>query len=106
MCLCSCHINAESTWRPITAGVPQGSVIGPLLFLLFLLYINDLCDDIELVIYLFADDCSLFQKIDKNYHNYVNTLNIEKYQSDAKTGFLSLIHKNVYACYFYCLLLF
>ena len=64
--------NAESTWRPITAGVPQGSVLGPLLFLL---YINDLCDDIESVIYLFADDCSLFQKIDKNYHKYVNTLN-------------------------------
>ena len=57
---------------PITAGVPQESVLGPLLFLL---YINDLCDDIESVIYLFTDDCSLFQKIDKNYHKYVNTLN-------------------------------
>ena len=64
--------NAESTWRPITAGVPQESVLGPLLFLL---YINDLCDDIESAIYLFADDCSLFQKIDKNFHKYVNTLN-------------------------------
>ena len=69
--------NAESTWRPITAGVPQGSVLGPLLFLL---YINDLGDDIESVIYLFADDCSLFQKIDKNYHKYVNTLNIKVVQ--------------------------
>ena len=42
---------------------------------LLLLYIIDLCDDIESDIYLFADDCSLFQKIDKNYHKYVNTLN-------------------------------
>ena len=104
--------NAESTWRPITAGVPQGSVLGPLLFLL---YINDLCDDIESVICLFADDCSLFQKIEENYHKYVNTLNrdLEKYQNGAKTDFLSLINKNVYACYFqenkyqlYCPLLF
>ena len=51
--------NAESTWRPITSGVPQGSVLGPLLFLL---YINDLCDGMESAIYVFADDCSLFRK--------------------------------------------
>ena len=68
--------NAESTCRPITAGVPQESVLGPLLFLL---YINDLCDDIESVIYLFTDDCSLFQKIDKNYHKRLE----KKYQSGA-----------------------
>ena len=64
--------NAESTRRPITAGVPQGLVLGPRLFLL---YINDLGE--ESVIYLFADDCLLFQKIDINYHKYVDTLNID-----------------------------
>ena len=42
---------------------------------LFFLYINDLCDGIESVIYLLADDCSLFQKIVINHHKYVNTLN-------------------------------
>ena len=39
---------------------------------------NDLCDGIESVIYLFADDCSVCQKIDKNYHKCVNTLNRQK----------------------------
>ena len=47
----------ESTWEPIISGVPQGSVLGPLLFLI---YINDLTQNILANIKLFADDSSLF----------------------------------------------
>ena len=50
----------ESDWEKINAGVPQGSVLGPLLFLV---YINDLIDGISSNIKLFADDSSLFTRV-------------------------------------------
>ena len=41
---------------PVPAGVPQGSALGPVQFLVF---INDLSDSLENHLYLFADDCTL-----------------------------------------------
>ena len=49
-----------SDWRKINSGVPQGSVLGPLLFLIF---INDLPDGITSLCKIFADDTSLFSKV-------------------------------------------
>ena len=50
----------ESNWKEINAGVPQGSVLGPLLFLV---YINDLSDGTNSIVRLFADDTSLFSRV-------------------------------------------
>ena len=56
-----------SSWLNVTAGVPQGSVLGPLLFLI---YINDLPDEITSSCKIFADATSLFSKIEnKSYSN-------------------------------------
>jgi hypothetical protein len=56
----------------VTSGVPQGSVLGPLLFLA---YVNDISRNTESTIRLFADDCVIYRKI-------INKKDTEKLQKD------------------------
>ena len=49
-----------SGWRDVSSGIQQGSVLGPLLFVL---YINDLPENVNAAAYLFADDTKLFRVI-------------------------------------------
>ena len=53
----------NSDWRNVTSGIPQGSVLGPILFLI---YINDLPSVVRCLIKLFADDAKLYQIIRRN----------------------------------------
>ena len=50
----------KSSWKSILSGVPQGSVLGPILFLI---YINDIVDNLNCTAYLFADDMKIFSGI-------------------------------------------
>ena len=56
-------LNGKSSQEyPVNAGVPQGSILGPTLFLL---YINDLPDDVICDIAIYADDTTLYSKCDQ-----------------------------------------
>ena len=60
-----------SLWAKVEAGVPQNSILGPLLFLI---YINDLSENLASNPKLFADDTSLFSVV-KNVDTSNNDLN-------------------------------
>ena len=52
---------AVSSWEKVISGIPQGSVLGPILFVIF---INDMPDSVKhSLCKLFADDCKLYGKV-------------------------------------------
>ena len=61
----------HSSWSDVLAGVPEGSILGPLLFLI---YINDLSDGLQYNPILFADETSLFATA-HNINKATNDLN-------------------------------
>ena len=53
---------SSSTWKPVDSGVPQGSVLGPIFFIM---YVNDIPDIVKSNVWIFADDTKLFATTDQ-----------------------------------------
>ena len=65
----------KSDWGKVTSGIPQGSVLGPILFVLF---INDLPDDILSSIVMFEDDTKLWSKVNNTEDRAALQFDIDK----------------------------
>ena len=69
---------------PVSSGIPQGSVLGPILFLA---YINDLAQYVKSKVRLFTDDTVIYLAIKTTYdciQLQQDPLNLEKWESDWK----------------------
>ena len=95
--------NSNSSFESINLGVPQGSVLGPLFFLLF---INDLAYIIELICKMFADDTTLYEsdqnievlisKFKKKLEPFIDWCNYNKLDINwSKTFFMFVTNKHV-----------
>ena len=75
-----------SNWKSVLSGVPQGSVLGPMLFNIYI-YINDLEDDISSKVLTFADDTKVSRKV-------TNVTDKQSLQNDLDK--LVNIYNNIY----------
>ena len=80
----------ESKCHHVTSGIPQGSVLGPILFVI---YINDMPEMVESSTYLFADDTKIFREIREEKDEKMLQADLDNLQSWSDTWLLKF-HPN------------
>ena len=74
-----------SPWTQVLSGVPQGSVLGPVFFLIF---INDLLDGLNCTGKLFADDAKIYSKVSKQEDAHGLQLDLDRLVNWSNTWLL------------------
>ena len=74
-----------SRWEPVLSGIPQGSVLGPVLFII---YINSMTDVVQSPLLLFADDAKLYREISTVEDQLILQKDLEELRTWSKTSLL------------------
>ena len=89
------EINGEqSQWQPVTSGIPQGSVLEPLLFLI---YSNDLPKHVNSTIYMSADDTKIYREIRDKHDQEILRKGLDSLKSWSDQWLLKFHPKSVIA---------
>ncbi len=75
-----------SSWKGVTSGIPQGSVLGPTLFVLF---INDLPQAVESTIKIFADDTKMYRIVNNDEDRKLLQKDLDKLYEWSQTWQIS-----------------
>ena len=87
-----CVSGTKSDWAKVTSGIPQESVLGPVLFVL---YINDLPSNIKSNIFMFADDTKVFRTIETPIDQHTLQDDLNQLTQWFRNGCLNFTRTNV-----------
>ena len=83
-----------SEWTDVISGIPQGTILGPILFIIYINDLPEICEEFARI-YLFADDAKLFKHISCNEDHKALQLGLKALQDWSNTWLLKL---NILKC--------
>jgi hypothetical protein len=78
-----------SEWTDVISGIPQGTILGPILFIIYINDLPDICEHFA-QIYLFADDAKIFKHIKTEYDHKALQAGLNELQKWSDKWFLKL----------------